>query len=1032
MNYERDERQPPIFKGKRETSTMMNKDNTHTHTHTHTNANQSLDTGGPIAINLQNFPIGKRAQTKLATALSSTKDPKEAITNFQQEHSLHSYLAKSFHTIPTHHVNSMDETALNKDKDNDDDDEDRIIEPIQPESVLTFLQHLNISRYQVHKTIADALKNAIEDEVEKMDKNNSNSKAVLLELLKSAWIFRNIPELRSVFTTLVKKLDQDTPIELLQLLAEKKADGDSLKYKEVVDSLGDKMKRLVWEADWEKYVRGDGVVILADTATSSTSVFTKSNGVRGTLDSSCILMDQIRPEVLKYLNDPNVIEHANLIFTGSIREKKFDTHTRRSNVKKDPKNATSSNSSISGSRNWMALTKQTSTPSVKEKEHHYENTTGSALASLKQITGSRPKLLAALLNVLIAEHGKGVDLEHPENHSKIFAGSAYLPCTLVADILLSFGQLPRQYEEVFLLAQTIDNCVRNGMVSDNDLVQIQLYIKEIYQTDQESLEVKEEEKKKKTTVTISKKTTSSTTAGKDSAVEREWEKKLLRKIIKSAIKAMKDIDPQGLFLNPVTDEIAPGYSKVIKHPMCIRNIEEKATNQRYTSLSQYEGDVQLMFNNCVKYNIGDAGQWFRNEARRQEKKWKGEILSQMQNLYKDEMKKRQMQLDNSIISSPKEQTKIDDEKKKEILLAQQKLVSGNKRKLDADGEQTGAVVVHPLAGTTLKKRKKDSGLVSMPVLVTMLLSDPFFSKLLLDKILRALRSVIKEKSLPLIHDTFPSVIQLLHIASFSKWMCATKGKRFSVPDAGLIHQHDDETNNENVSDAFTVLRLQMPLVADLLVEVDTDKRMSPGGDLEGISHIPSSTEYKIPKSTFRVALDLLECSLVHVLQPGMSNSSSLARQCQRLFIAINHLSESNMANEMPFFVSLSHVLLKYKAKLPHAIRDLIVNQWIEWIRLNEDRVASMTGAVHHRLIHLLNEWSSFGNILLPRDTMISFMKDIVAAAGSNCKEELSFAHYWRGGSECFGKVKLEYERFLKNIPDERANQFLESFGVQDV
>ena len=64
--------------------------------------------------------------------------------------------------------------------------------------------------------------------------------------------------------------------------------------------------------------------------------------------------------------------------------------------------------------------------------------------------------------------------------------------------------------------------------------------------------------------------------------------------------------------------------------------------------------------------------------------------------------------------------------------------------------------------------------------------------------------------------------------------------------------------------------------------------------------------------------------------------------------------------------------------------------------------------------------------------MISFMKDIVAAAGSNCKEELSFAHYWRGGSECFGKVKLEYERFLKNIPDERANQFLESFGVQDV
>ena len=31
-----------------------------------------------------------------------------------------------------------------------------------------------------------------------------------------------------------EKLDQDTPIELLQLLAEKKADGDSLKHKEIV------------------------------------------------------------------------------------------------------------------------------------------------------------------------------------------------------------------------------------------------------------------------------------------------------------------------------------------------------------------------------------------------------------------------------------------------------------------------------------------------------------------------------------------------------------------------------------------------------------------------------------------------------------------------------------------------------------------------------------------------------------------------------------------------------------------------------
>lgn len=969
--------------------------------------NQIKVAPSPVEINFQNFPIGKRAQTKLAAALSSTKDPKEAITHFQEEHSLHSYLAKAFGTIPLQHAQEMKEDRA-------------MMEPIQPESVLTFLQHLNVSRYEVHKTIADTLKNALENEVEKMDKDHPNSKDVLLEILKSAWIFRNIPELRSVFTTLVRKLDQDTPIELLQLLAEKKADGHELKYKDVVESLGDKMKRLVWEADWEKYVRGDGVVI-ADTASS------QPNDTRGTLESNNILIDQIRPEIMKYLHDPNLVKHSNLIFTGSIREKKFDTHKRRSNMKYGAKNTVSSKSATLGNSKLMSLTAPTSTPSTKEDSNQIENSAGSALAALKQIMGSRPKLLAAVLNVLIAEHGKGMDLESPEKHTKVFAGNAHLPCTLVADILLSFGPLPRHYEEVFLLAQTLDNCVRNGMVSDKDLAQIQIYLKEIYQTD--SLEIKEEEMKKKTTVTISKKPSSSISSSKDSTVEREWEKKLLRKIIKSAVKAMKDIDPQGLFLNPVTDEIAPGYSKVIRHPMCIRNIEEKATNQLYNSLSQYEGDVQLMFNNCVKYNIGDAGQWFRNEARRQEKKWKGEILSQMQKLYKDEMKKRQMQLDNSMTALPKEPNKIDEEKKKEILLAQQKLVSGNKRKLNAD-EKIQATAVQPLASTVLKKRKKDTGLVSVPVLVTMLLSDPFFSKLLLDKILRALKSVIHEKSVPLIHETIPSAIQLLHIASFSKSMCATKGKRYLVPDSGLLHQQNDNSNDGNASDAFAVLRLQMPLVADLLLEVDVDKRISSGGDLEGISSLPVTKDCTIPKSSFRIALDLLECSLVHVLQPGISNTSSLTSQCQRFFVAITHLSESNMADEMPFFASLSHVLLKYKAKLPHAIRDLIVNQWVEWIRINKDRDASMTGTIHYCLIHLLNELSSFGNILLPRDTMISFMKNIITAVEENCKEEKSFAHYWNSGHECFGKVKVEYERILKSIPVDISNEMLEYFGVK--
>ncbi|EEC51951.1 predicted protein, partial [Phaeodactylum tricornutum CCAP 1055/1] len=59
------------------------------------------------------------------------------------------------------------------------------------------------------------------------------------------------------------------------------------------------------------------------------------------------------------------------------------------------------------------------------------------------------------------------------------------------------------------------------------------------------------------------------------------------------------------FLNPVTDEIAPGYSKVIKHPICIAAMEDKVESHKYNSPSDWEGDVNLMYKNCIDYNRGN-------------------------------------------------------------------------------------------------------------------------------------------------------------------------------------------------------------------------------------------------------------------------------------------------------------------------------------------------------------------------------------------------------------------------------------------
>jgi len=79
---------------------------------------------------------------------------------------------------------------------------------------------------------------------------------------------------------------------------------------------------------------------------------------------------------------------------------------------------------------------------------------------------------------------------------------------------------------------------------------------------------------------------------------------------------MKDTDSRDLFLNPVTDQIVPKYSMVVKIPICIRDIKRKAINMEYSSMEEYKTDVDLMFKNCIMYNIGVEGIWFRDEAQR--------------------------------------------------------------------------------------------------------------------------------------------------------------------------------------------------------------------------------------------------------------------------------------------------------------------------------------------------------------------------------------------------------------------------------
>jgi bromodomain-containing protein 7/9 len=1009
---------------------------------------------------IQNFPCGRKSQNILRKNLLDTDNPSSTITQTREENSLHSFVSKAFGTLSTlkpnestgHTVSSSIKRTtrgeiqqLERIKSKGD-----VIEDFQPESVLEFCKHLGVSRYEIHKAISDNLKSALEYEIEKVDV--SKSKEFLLDLLKSSFQFINVPDLKSVFVTIVKKLGDATPVEVLELLASKSTKNpNELKYSELFNTFSLDVKRLVWEADWDATVRPDGLPVekLLSQLSHPSKFATLAEGDK-------LLIEIVKPSIESYLHHDPLKNGADLAYTSNNRDKRVDTEARRMPISKTTKDAisvTSSGMITSLSSKLSALTKIEKSGDKQSSSGYNPNDQENnvpylVLSALKETIGSRPKLLAALLNILIAEHGKHVDEENIDTDFKLVNGADSLHCTLVSDILLFNGQLPKYYEDVRLLAQTLDKCVQIGIISDQAIGQIQGLLRSIFQPDrdkdQQSLVQKEKMQRAGNTSIID----NGEEATAKSDVERQFELKLLRKIIKASVMAMKECDPQGLFLNPVTDDIAPGYSSVIKKMMCIRIIEEKAVNLKYDTLDQFETDVQLMFQNCIKYNVGKDGSWFRGEARRQQKKWRDEILTQAKDIYREEMNKRKKQLDNAAASNVMASTKaLEENKKKAILEQQRKILLGakenaKKRKFDTEfndegstGNNGSAKLIRPLKESSTKKRKKDSFCPSLPALASMLLSDPFVVRLLFDKVLRAIRSdVLKEKTIPADHGTIPSVLQLIHIASLSPKVCATRGSAFVVPDVGLMSKSASSNENDGTlsSRPFFLLRNQLPRLGNLILTADIDRRII-SGDLSILPPLPKTKleQWQFHGCSNRILLDLVQGSLVHLIQSGVANDNVLTTQCSRFIVAIDALSRGNMNNERCFFLSLIHALLRYKAKLPHTVRDLIVKAWLQWIKTGGlGNGITMTSAVHSCFAMLLNQWLALGNLILPVDTMIMWSEEAIRACELNVNDKcMNFSKYWTMDDENFREVKLEYEKMLKAMPEDRAIKWKESVGI---
>mmetsp|Transcript_14689 Transcript_14689/g.21672 ORF Transcript_14689/g.21672 Transcript_14689/m.21672 type:complete len:907 (+) Transcript_14689:83-2803(+) len=877
----------------------------------------------------KNFLIDSAGQREVRNLLRRADNPKQTIQDFQQTHSLHSMFAKAFQTRPKHSKEEGDK-----------------VESLDTDSVLTFLYHLGVSQHEVHKRISDALKLNLEDEIRKVEGTEP-----LLNLLKSCWQYATtVPELRPVLWAVLRKLGSDTPVAVLERLGERAIDKVTLKHKEVWHPLPPLLKRLVWEADWAKYLKNKD--------SDDPKEYLK-------LVQSTLFAQRLNPLIDQYVSQPVLRESANRSFVSSQMERRLTTTQRRS--------LTSSKASKSTFKN-DAKQKVFENAMLKCSESIFEFR---KLLSDGDSPAYRPKLLYATISILMGYHG---------NSPAFLGGDKHLYCTLVADILLS-GPLPKAYLPVLSLARTLDESVKTGTITDTQISQIQSSLKKIYPS----------EKKVVTEAGAGSNHPSVTSTGATTVYSTEV-KNLLKKTVEAGVDAMKEADPQSLFLNPVTDAIAPGYSKVIQKPMCMKQM----LTTDYLTIQEWDRDVTLMFRNCIAYNTGNDGQWFRGEARRQHNVFKNDIYPQAKKIFEEESAK--------VLPAPEVQ---------------------KKRKA------SGALDIEPLEGTKLKKRKKSDkdteNLPSMQALASMLLSDPFVIRILLDRLLKCLRiDTMKSNSLPVGHSVVPSLLQLLQLAQFSQQLCASRGKRYMVPAVGIDKNDEDPIG-------FQLLRQYTPLLIKLFLEAELDKRTSDSKDLlSAAKSLPKRTNVissAVWQSTkyLHVLRGLVEGAMVHVCQPGNSFDKSLAQTFPKFSDALTQLASTpSLWEERTFFLSLVQAIARHKSKLRKEARDTIVSTWLGWLKdiSKKDMKGSMFSSAHECFLMLINEWAALGNLVLSREALMNITQNTIEAVDASEKsDDRKFKQAWKDGK--FSDIKVLYERALKTLPEAQMKEWEDQVGIQE-
>ena len=72
---------------------------------------------------------------------------------------------------------------------------------------------------------------------------------------------------------------------------------------------------------------------------------------------------------------------------------------------------------------------------------------------------------------------------------------------------------------------------------------------------------------------------------------------ILEQLLRNLVDSLKKNDRDDMFYKEVTDDDVPGYSSVVKRPICLKTIQNKVKKSHYMTLEEFKKDVSI-FTGC--------------------------------------------------------------------------------------------------------------------------------------------------------------------------------------------------------------------------------------------------------------------------------------------------------------------------------------------------------------------------------------------------------------------------------------------------